>query len=182
MNAPPSATHGLADHDPQCSWYFWQQRAWWAPSPRPHPRPLPPPGEREFAAVTHGLPYENARLPVAERVADLLGRMTLSEKVGQMTQTERGKGYDDATPITTWNLGSILSAGGSTPTERTQPGPTCRPVPEGGIGDQAAHFSDLASTRSMGTARCTGPSPPTWAPGGASAPGAASSSWSAPSK
>ncbi len=71
------------------------------------------------AASTPGLPYENASLPVTTRVADLLARMTLAEKVGQMTQTERGRVYDDATPITTWNLGSILSGGGSTPTENT---------------------------------------------------------------
>jgi beta-glucosidase len=70
-------------------------------------------------APAHGLPYENAKLPVARRVADLLGRMTLAEKVGQMTQTERYQVYDDPTPITTWNLGSILSGGGSTPTENT---------------------------------------------------------------
>ena len=70
-------------------------------------------------AAAQGLPYENAKLPVARRVADLLARMTLAEKVGQMTQTERARVYDDATPITTWNLGSILSGGGSTPTENT---------------------------------------------------------------
>ena len=33
--------------------------------------------------------YKNSHLPVRERVADLLSRMTLEEKVGQMTQTER---------------------------------------------------------------------------------------------
>ena len=70
-------------------------------------------------ASSAGLPYQDAGLPVTQRVADLLARMTLAEKVGQMTQTERGKVYDDATPITTWNLGSILSGGGSTPTENT---------------------------------------------------------------
>jgi|JI10StandDraft_1071094.scaffolds.fasta_scaffold00117_13 beta-glucosidase len=32
------------------------------------------------------LPYENPALPVAQRVEDLLGRMTLEEKVGQMCQ------------------------------------------------------------------------------------------------
>jgi beta-glucosidase len=68
---------------------------------------------------THGLPFQNARLPVAKRVADLLARMTLDEKVGQMTQAERGAVYTDATPITTLNLGSILSGGGSTPTQNT---------------------------------------------------------------
>jgi beta-glucosidase len=60
--------------------------------------------------------YEDASLPVSERVDDLLARMTLEEKVGQMTQTERAQVYDDATPITTYGLGSILSGGGSTPT------------------------------------------------------------------
>ena len=71
------------------------------------------------ASPSHGLPYQNARLPVAKRVADLLGRMTLAEKVGQMTQAERAAVYTDATPITTLNLGSILSGGGSTPTQNT---------------------------------------------------------------
>jgi beta-glucosidase len=68
---------------------------------------------------THGLPFQNARLPVTKRVADLLARMTLAEKVGQMTQAERGAVYTDATPITTLKLGSILSGGGSTPTQNT---------------------------------------------------------------
>jgi len=31
-------------------------------------------------------PYRNASLPVEQRVNDLLGRMTLDEKVGQMIQ------------------------------------------------------------------------------------------------
>src|SRR4051794_37259787 len=32
------------------------------------------------------LPYRNHALPIEERVADLLGRMTLEEKAGQLTQ------------------------------------------------------------------------------------------------
>ncbi|MDD5328214.1 MAG: glycoside hydrolase family 3 N-terminal domain-containing protein [Phycisphaerae bacterium] len=54
-------------------------------------------------------PYQDANLPVETRVEDLLGRMTLSEKVGQMTQ-----GPSDISPtsnITTYFLGSILSGG-----------------------------------------------------------------------
>jgi beta-glucosidase len=70
-------------------------------------------------ATAERLPYENPRMPVRERVADLLSRMTLEEKVGQMTQTERERVFTDETPITTWNLGSILSGGGSTPTPNT---------------------------------------------------------------
>src|SRR3954449_7670721 len=71
------------------------------------------------SAAADGLPYEDPSLPVSQRVSDLLSRMTLAEKVGQMTQTERYQVYDDATPITTYGLGSILSGGGSTPTENT---------------------------------------------------------------
>jgi beta-glucosidase len=66
-------------------------------------------------------PYENPRLPVAKRVDDLLSRMTLEEKVGQMTQTERARVDADATPITTFGLGSILSGGGSTPAAGNTP-------------------------------------------------------------
>ncbi|MFE7840038.1 glycoside hydrolase family 3 N-terminal domain-containing protein [Streptomyces sp. NPDC057474] len=68
--------------------------------------------------AAHGLPYLNPRLPVRKRVADLLSRMTLEEKAGQMTQAERGA---LATPadITAYALGSILSGGGSTPARNT---------------------------------------------------------------
>jgi beta-glucosidase len=67
------------------------------------------------ATAAAELPYENPRLPVHKRVDDLLSRMTLEEKVGQMTQTERYQVFDDESPITTWYLGNILSGGGSTP-------------------------------------------------------------------
>jgi beta-glucosidase len=66
----------------------------------------------------HGLPYLNAHLPVAQRVADLLGRMSLADKVGQMTQAERGA-VGDGTDIAKYRLGSLLSGGGSTPTPNT---------------------------------------------------------------
>jgi beta-glucosidase len=64
-------------------------------------------------------PYKDPSLRVSKRVDDLLSRMTLEEKVGQMTQTERYQVFDDETPIKTWNLGSILSGGGSVPTPNT---------------------------------------------------------------
>jgi beta-glucosidase len=71
------------------------------------------------APAADPLPYQNATLPTEERVADLLSRMTLEEKVGQMTQTERGDVYADTTNITMLGYGSVLSGGGSTPTENT---------------------------------------------------------------
>jgi hypothetical protein len=45
--------------------------------------------------------------------------MTLEEKVGQMTQAERGAVTNDASLVTTWRLGSVLSGGGSVPTPNT---------------------------------------------------------------
>ncbi|MEV0429798.1 glycoside hydrolase family 3 N-terminal domain-containing protein [Micromonospora sp. NPDC050495] len=63
------------------------------------------------------LPYQDPSLPVATRVADLLSRMTLDEKIGQMTQAERGS--VTAADLTTYRLGSILSGGGSAPTPNT---------------------------------------------------------------
>jgi beta-glucosidase len=45
--------------------------------------------------------------------------MTVEEKVGQMTQTERAAVTDDPGLIADWQLGSVLSGGGSTPAENT---------------------------------------------------------------
>ncbi|MGW2210023.1 glycoside hydrolase family 3 protein [Streptomyces sp. NPDC001781] len=66
----------------------------------------------------HGLPYLDSGLPVRKRVADLLGRMSLAEKAGQMTQAERGA-VSDQNDIAAYGLGSLLSGGGSTPTPNT---------------------------------------------------------------
>ncbi|NEE03382.1 glycoside hydrolase family 3 protein [Phytoactinopolyspora halotolerans] len=63
--------------------------------------------------------YLNPTLPVHRRVEDLLGRMTLEEKIGQMTQAERGAVADDPSLVADWQLGSVLSGGGSTPTPNT---------------------------------------------------------------
>jgi beta-glucosidase len=67
-------------------------------------------------------PYLDSRQPVARRVHDLLGRMTLEEKVGQMTQAERGAIDADQSQITSLRLGSVLSGGGSTPADNTPEG------------------------------------------------------------
>ncbi|MEU6368115.1 glycoside hydrolase family 3 N-terminal domain-containing protein [Streptomyces sp. NPDC046931] len=66
----------------------------------------------------HGLPYLDGRLPVRKRVADLLSRMSLEEKAGQMTQAERA-GLTSQGDIAAYDLGSLLSGGGSTPTPDT---------------------------------------------------------------
>ncbi|MEF9913529.1 glycoside hydrolase family 3 N-terminal domain-containing protein [Streptomyces sp. P5-A9] len=66
----------------------------------------------------HGLPYQNAKLPVKKRVADLLARMSPAEKAGQMTQAERNALRSQG-DIATYDLGSLLSGGGSVPTPNT---------------------------------------------------------------
>ena len=52
--------------------------------------------------------YLNASLPTAERVADLVGRMTLAEKVGQMLQLDAKNGVEDY--VLEYNVGSLLHA------------------------------------------------------------------------
>mgnify|MGYP000851245717 FL=1 len=56
---------------------------------------------------TANLPYKNPELPTEECIADLLGRMTLEEKVGQMMQLDARSGdLDDL--IVNKHVGSIL--------------------------------------------------------------------------
>ncbi len=62
-------------------------------------------------------PYQNSGLTVEQRTADLLSRMTLYEKVGQMLQVERLTAT--TTDVDDYAIGSVLSGGGSNPTPNT---------------------------------------------------------------
>lgn len=66
----------------------------------------------------HDLPYLDPSRPTADRVADLLGRMSPEEKAGQMAQAER-LGLASPDQIADLRLGSVLSGGGSTPAGNT---------------------------------------------------------------
>jgi beta-glucosidase len=66
-------------------------------------------------------PYLDPQAPVQVRVDDLLSRMTLAEKIGQMTQADRG-GLAHESDIATFYLGSVLSGGGSAPQENSPSG------------------------------------------------------------
>ena len=57
-------------------------------------------------------PYQDANLAVEDRVNDLLPRMDINEKVGQMTQALSSISQAS---ITTYRIGSILSGGNDGP-------------------------------------------------------------------
>ncbi|MEI5907065.1 glycoside hydrolase family 3 N-terminal domain-containing protein [Bacillus spongiae] len=62
--------------------------------------------------------YKDPNASVPERVSDLLSKMTLEEKIGQMTQVDRNflRSEED---IAKYYLGSLLSGGGSSPAPNT---------------------------------------------------------------
>ncbi|KAF5939590.1 hypothetical protein HYC85_023849 [Camellia sinensis] len=60
--------------------------------------------------------YKNPNSPIESRIKDLLSRMTLSEKIGQITQIDRRVATRSA--IRDLSVGSILSAGGGGPYEK----------------------------------------------------------------
>ncbi|CAK9221404.1 unnamed protein product [Sphagnum jensenii] len=63
--------------------------------------------------------YKDPEQPIALRVKDLLSRMTLEEKIGQMTQIERE--VSNSSVIQRYHIGSILSGGGSVPAPKATP-------------------------------------------------------------
>jgi beta-glucosidase len=65
--------------------------------------------------------YLDPSASVPDRVRDLVGRMTLAEKVGQMTLIERTN-LPDPEMVAIYGLGGVLSGGGSSPTDNTPSG------------------------------------------------------------
>lgn len=66
----------------------------------------------------HDLPYLDSSLSTQARVSDLLSRMDVREKAGQMAQAER-LGLQSPDQVADLGLGSVLSGGGSTPAGNT---------------------------------------------------------------
>ncbi|KAL5157913.1 Beta-glucosidase BoGH3B [Glycine soja] len=62
------------------------------------------------------LRYKDPKQPVPTRVRDLMSRMTLEEKIGQMVQIDRS--VANANVMKTSFIGSVLSGGGSEPLPR----------------------------------------------------------------
>jgi beta-glucosidase len=71
-------------------------------------------------AQTDTLPYQDSSLPIEERIEDLLARMSLEEKIGQMTLVE--KNSIPVEDITDLYIGGLLSGGGGYPSRNTPSG------------------------------------------------------------
>ena len=70
------------------------------------------------------LPYQDASLPATSRADDLLGRMTLAEKAGQLAQVSVSRLKTDADLDMVFGedgVGSILSGGGELPGTANNP-------------------------------------------------------------
>ncbi|GLU19074.1 hypothetical protein SLE2022_353410 [Rubroshorea leprosula] len=65
------------------------------------------------------LKYKNPKQPVGVRIKDLMSRMTLEEKIGQMVQIERSVAAPDV--LKKFFIGSVLSGGGSVPATKATP-------------------------------------------------------------
>ncbi len=59
----------------------------------------------------------NPDIPIEERIYDLIGKMTLEEKIGQMTQVEKNSISPE--DIGKYYIGSVLSGGGGYPANNT---------------------------------------------------------------
>ncbi|KAL2229223.1 UNVERIFIED_CONTAM: Beta-glucosidase BoGH3B [Sesamum indicum] len=63
--------------------------------------------------------YKDPKQPINRRINDLMDRMTLAEKIGQMTQIERS--VASAEVMKKYFIGSVLSGGGSVPAPQASP-------------------------------------------------------------
>lgn len=65
------------------------------------------------------LKYKDPKQPLGARIKDLLSRMTLAEKIGQMTQIDRTVASTNV--MKDYMIGSVLSGGGSVPAPQASP-------------------------------------------------------------
>lgn len=94
--------------------------------------------------------YRNAAVPVPARVVDLLGRITLAEKAGQLAMIHVGRIRGDTDPEDLFardGVGAILSGAGETPSTDTSLAGWARGV-------NALHGTP-SRTRASGSRSCT---------------------------
>ncbi len=68
-----------------------------------------------FAMESTAQTYLDSTESINARVEDLLGRMTMDEKIGQMMQVDLSEVQYDPSVLTRFNIGSVLSGAGSDP-------------------------------------------------------------------
>ncbi|KAI3721896.1 hypothetical protein L2E82_32915 [Cichorium intybus] len=68
---------------------------------------------------SNDMKYKDPTQPLNVRIKDLMDRMTLEEKIGQMTQVDRAVATPDV--MQRYFIGSLLSGGGSVPAKEASP-------------------------------------------------------------
>ena len=76
--------------------------------------PSSSPADENINCHQTNLPYQDSKLTIDERVADLMSRMTEAEKLGQMVLIEKNS-INNINDISKYNLGALLSGGGAGP-------------------------------------------------------------------
>lgn len=74
--------------------------------------------EKPAPAGTSKALYRDPKAPLEDRVEDLLSRMTVAEKIGQMAMVERKYVFDRG-DIARYGIGALVSGGGSNPAPNT---------------------------------------------------------------
>lgn len=82
--------------------------------------PFSPPAGKNNNCHQTNLPYQNPALPIDQRVADLMSRMTDAEKIAQMVLVEKNS-IHDLDDISKYSLGALLSGGGAGPKQDDSP-------------------------------------------------------------
>ncbi|KAK6152209.1 hypothetical protein DH2020_014844 [Rehmannia glutinosa] len=72
-----------------------------------------------IANAEENIIYKDPKQPINHRIKDLMNRMTLEEKIGQMTQIDRS--VASAEVMKNYFIGSVLSGGGSVPAPQASP-------------------------------------------------------------
>ncbi len=76
-------------------------------------------GPEEVELVSRNALYFNTSMPTEARIMDLMARMTLDEKIAQMTLVEKGSIIED--DLTYLGIGGLLSGGGGFPAGNNTP-------------------------------------------------------------
>ncbi len=100
--------------------------------------PTPTPATVLSTPGTNGPVYQDSTASVELRVADLLARMSLDEKIGQMTLVEKGSISPEE--VTDYHIGALLSGGGGAP----------RPNTPDAWRDMVEEFQDAALATQLG--------------------------------